>query len=404
MQAAGQDKLIREKTFLLMVPLSAIAALIWSCLYIYYGARFAAIIPGGYAVISFLSLLIYRWYRNFNIFRTVQLMLILLLPCLLHLALGNFVSSSAVIIWAILCPLGALAFQNSKTAVYWLFVFIFCVIVIFFLEDKLAINETQLPDELVSILFALNISCVTLLVFYLLRYFVSQNERVKEQLKHEQAMLEIEQEKSEKLLLNVLPTSIAQRLKAGEKVIADEYDKAVILFADIVEFTSTSQHIAPKMLVENLNKIFTHFDQLVENYGLEKIKTIGDAYMVASGLNGIHYGQFKNIADLALTMARDIQNFSLDGQTKCDLRIGIHIGSVTAGVIGSKKFSYDVWGDAVNTASRMESSGEAGKIQVSEEFHNYIKDDYDCLHRGKMEIKGKGFMDLYFLIKKKHHE
>jgi class 3 adenylate cyclase len=241
-------------------------------------------------------------------------------------------------------------------------------------------------------------------MFYLLRYFVSQNERVKEQLKHEQAMLEIEQEKSEKLLLNILPKPIAQRLKAGEKVIADEYDKAVILFADIVEFTSVSQYIAPKMLVENLNKIFTHFDQLVEKYGLEKIKTIGDAYMVASGLNGINYGQVRNMADLALSMACDIQNFSLDGQTKCDLRIGIHIGSVTAGVIGSKKFSYDVWGDAVNTASRMESSGEAGKIQVSEEFYKYIKEDYDFLHRGKMEIKGKGLMDLYFLIKKRLRE
>jgi guanylate cyclase len=387
-----------------MVPLFAFAGLFWSCLYIYYDAKFLAVIPGGYTLISFLSLLIYRWYRNFNVFRTVQLTLILLLPCLLHLALGSFVSSSAVIIWATLCPLGALAFQNSKAAGYWLFLFILCMILVFFLENKMAINETHLPEELISILFVLNISGVTALMFYLLRYFVSQNERVKEQLKHEQAMLEIEQEKSEKLLLNILPKPIAQRLKAGEKVIADEYDKAVILFADIVEFTSVSQYIAPKMLVENLNKIFTHFDQLVEKYGLEKIKTIGDAYMVASGLNGINYGQVRNMADLALSMACDIQNFSLDGQTKCDLRIGIHIGSVTAGVIGSKKFSYDVWGDAVNTASRMESSGEAGKIQVSEEFYNYIKEDYDFLHRGKMEIKGKGLMDLYFLIKKRLRE
>jgi guanylate cyclase len=387
-----------------MVPLFAFAGLFWSCLYIYYDAKFLAVIPGGYTLISFLSLLIYRWYRNFNVFRTVQLTLILLLPCLLHLALGSFVSSSAVIIWATLCPLGALAFQNSKAAGYWLFLFILCMILVFFLENKMAINETHLPEELISILFVLNISGVTALMFYLLRYFVSQNERVKEQLKHEQAMLEIEQEKSEKLLLNILPKPIAQRLKAGEKVIADEYDKAVILFADIVEFTSVSQYIAPKMLVENLNKIFTHFDQLVEKYGLEKIKTIGDAYMVASGLNGINYGQVRNMADLALSMACDIQNFSLDGQTKCDLRIGIHIGSVTAGVIGSKKFSYDVWGDAVNTASRMESSGEAGKIQVSEEFYKYIKEDYDFLHRGKMEIKGKGLMDLYFLIKKRLRE
>ena len=172
----------------------------------------------------------------------------------------------------------------------------------------MAINETQLPGELVSILFALNISGVTLLVFYLLRYFVNQNELVKEQLKHEQALLKIEQEKSENLLLNILPKSIAQRLKSGEKVIADEHDKAVILFADIVEFTNISQQVTPKMLVENLNKIFTHFDQLVDKYDLEKIKTIGDAYMVASGLNGTHHEQARNVADLALSMACDIQN------------------------------------------------------------------------------------------------
>ena len=375
-----------------MVPLFAVAALAWSCLYIYNGARLAALIPGGYGFISLLSLLIYRWFKNFNLFRTVQLILILLLPCLLHLALGNFVSSSAVIIWAILCPLGALAFQSSKAAGYWLFVFIICMVLVFFLENKVP-DKTPLPGELVSILFASNIAAVTVLVFYLLRYFVNQNELVKEQLKHEQ-------EKSETLLLNILPISIAQRLKAGEKVIADEHDRAVILFADIVEFTTASQHIAPKTLVENLNKIFTHFDQLVEKYGLEKIKTIGDAYMVASGLNDIDSGA-KSMADLSLAMMRDIQNFSLDGKVKCDLRIGIHIGSVTAGVIGSKKFSYDVWGDAVNTASRMESSGEPGKIQVSEEFYNHIKDSYECFYRGRMEIKGKGPMDLYFLIGKK---
>ena len=404
MQAsADQDKLIREKTFLLMVPLFAIAGLLWGAIYYYYGAKTASTIPASYGVTSFVSLLIYRWHKNFQIFRAIQLALILLLPSLLHLALGDFVSSSAVIIWATFCPLGALAFQNTRAAGYWLLLFIFCVVSVFFLQEKLFREKTDLPEELMSLFFVLNISAVTVLMFYLLRYFVNQNDQVKEQLKREQALLEIEQEKSEKLLLNILPVTIAERLKSGEKVIADEHDKAVILFADIVEFTNVSQHITPKTLVENLNKIFTHFDGLVDKYGMEKIKTIGDAYMVASGLNGINNDAVRNMADLALSMSADIQNYSLDGHTKCSLRIGIHIGSVTAGVIGSKKFSYDVWGDAVNTASRMESFSEAGKIQVSEEFYNYIKDDFECLHRGKVEIKGKGLMDLYFLIRKKYH-
>ena len=391
---ADQDKLIRQKTFLLVTPLLAIAALIWTCIYYYYGAKTSAIIPGCYALVSFLSFLIFR-NKNFNAFRFIQLVLILLLPALLHLSLGNFVSSSAVILWATLCPLGALAFQNTKAAGYWLLLFIVCIITVFFLEDKFAVNETPLPQDLVVILFVLNISVVTSLIFFMLRYFVDQNELVKEKLK-------LEQEKSEKLLLNILPQPVAQRLKNGETTIADEYDKAVILFADIVNFTSTSQHVAPAILVENLNKIFTHFDKLVDKYGLEKIKTIGDAYMVASGLDKMTNDQIKKMADLALSMIKDIQNFTLDGKTKCDVRIGIHIGSVTAGVIGSKKFTYDVWGDAVNTASRMESSGEAGKIQVSEEFYNYISDDYECINRGPIEIKGKGLMNLYFLMNKKN--
>jgi guanylate cyclase len=402
MQAiTDQEKLIREKSFQLMVPLFAIAGLLWACFYYYYGAKNSAIIPGSYSIISFLSLFIFRWQKNFNVFRSIQLALILLLPCLLHLSLGNFVSSSAIIIWATLCPLGALAFQNSRAAGYWLFLFILCLVIVFFLENKLTSNESPLPNKLIIILFVVNIASVAFLSFYLLRYFVNQNDLVKEKLKHEQEMLIIEREKSEKLLLNILPPSVAERLKEGENVIADEYNETAILFADIVEFTSISQHITPATLVENLNKIFTHFDVLVDKYELEKIKTIGDAYMVSSGLNEIGHDHIRNMADLALSMTRDIQSFTLDGYTKCDIRIGIHIGSVTAGVIGSKKFTYDVWGDAVNTASRMESYGEPGKIQVSEEFYNYIKEDYECIYRGRIEIKGKGLMNLYFLTRKK---
>jgi guanylate cyclase len=400
-EAIDQDKIIREKSFLLMIPLFALAGLSWACLYYYYGAKISAAIPASYSIISFLSLLIYRWKKNFSVFRTTQLALILMLPCFVHLSLGNFVSSSAIIIWASLCPLSALAFHNARSALYWLILFIVCMITVYCLEDKGAVNESPLPDELIAILFALNISFVTILLFYLLRYFVSQNDLVKDQLKAEQTMLAIEREKSEKLLLNILPPSIAQRLKEGESVIADEYTQAIVLFADIVDFTAISQDVSPGVLVKNLNKIFKHFDGLVERYGTEKIKTVGDAYMVVSGLNQGGPHEVSDMADLALSMMLDIQQFTLDGRTKCNLRIGIHIGSVTAGVIGTKKFSYDVWGDAVNTASRMESSGEPGKIQVSEEFYKHIKQEYRCEPRGQIEIKGKGLMNLYFLIKKR---
>lgn len=395
------DKRINEKSFLLLVPLFALAGLLWGFMYYYYGAKTSAFIPGGYGVLSFLSLLFFHWYKNFNVFRTIQLTLILLLPCLLHLSLGDFISSSAVIIWSILCPLGALAFHNTKAATYWFFLFLIVVISVFFLENRLFYVETRLPDRLVHILFVLNILAVTFLTFYVLRYFVNQNEIVKKKLKHEQEMLAAEREKSDKLLLNILPVAIAERLKEGETVIADEHNEAAVLFADIVGFTNTSEDITPAMLVGNLNTIFTYFDNLVAKFGVEKIKTIGDSYMVASGLTGLNHEHMMRMADLALAMASEIQQFSLDGKTKCNLRIGIHTGPVIAGIIGSNKFSYDIWGDTVNTASRLESTGVPGKIQISQKFYEYIKDDYECEYRGQTEIKGKGSMNLYFLLSKK---
>ncbi len=396
-----REEQIKEKSFLMMVPLFALSGFIWSVIYYYYGAKNSAIIPSGYSVMSVLSLLVYRWRKNFHVFRTIQLLLILVLPVLLHLSLGDFVSSSAVILWGALCPLGALAFHNTKAAAYWLAMYIILVIAAFLLENKIFPAEVKLPACLVSFFFVLNISAVTFLTFFVLRYFVNQNELIKKQLKQEQALLAIEREKSETLLLNILPASIANRLKDGENVIANEHPEVAVLFADIVGFTHISEHISPALLVENLNKIFSYFDELVEGFGLEKIKTIGDSYMVASGLTEHKKDHIKKIADLALAIANDTGQFSLDGKNKCMVRIGLHVGPVIAGVIGSKKFSYDVWGDAVNTASRMESFSEPGKIQISEKFYNYIKDDYECEYRGQTEIKSKGLMNLYFLKRKK---
>lgn len=393
----NKEQQISERTFLLMVPLFAAAGLFWAIVYYYFGARHSAIIPGCYSVFAFASILIYKRYQNFSVFRNTQLVLILFLPFLLHLSLGDFISSSAVVLWGTLCPLGALAFQNSKAAAYWLFLFIAVVLAALLLQHKIFPSEAKLPDTLISIFFVLNISSVTFLIFFCLRYFVNQNDLVKKELKNEQTLLALEREKSEALLLNILPPAIAARLKEGEYVIADEFNEVSVLFADIAGFTSISQRISPGVLVENLNQIFTHFDRLVEEHHVEKIKTIGDAYMVVSGLNVENKEHAKNMAELAMKMLADIEQFSLDGQNKCTLRIGIDIGPVIAGVIGSKKFLYDVWGDAVNTAQRMQSTCDPGKIQVSEKFYNSIQSIFDCEYRGQSEIKGKGPMNLYFL-------
>jgi len=210
--------------------------------------------------------------------------------------------------------------------------------------------------------------------------------------------LRTEQQKSETLLLNILPESIAKQLKEGESHIADGFAEVTILFADIVGFTQLSAQTSPEQLVALLNEIFTIFDQLSEKHGLEKIKTIGDAYMVASGLPKPRSDHAQAIAEMALDMQEEVEKFSAQGNTILSLRIGINTGEVVAGVIGTKKFIYDLWGDAVNTASRMESHGIAGRIQVSSTTYELLKDNYLLEKRGKIQVKGKGEMNTYLLL------
>lgn len=212
--------------------------------------------------------------------------------------------------------------------------------------------------------------------------------------------LQAEQEKSERLLLNILPQAIAEKLKQGTIAIAEQFDLASILFADIVGFTSLAARMLPIELVNLLNQIFSTFDQLADTHGLEKIKTIGDAYMVAGGLPVPQKDCIVAIADMALDMQKAISDFQTQTGESFQIRIGIHIGPVVAGTIGMKKFTYDLWGDTVNIASRMESQGLPGKIQVTAETYEHLQHQYILEKRGKINIKGKGEMMAYWLIGK----
>ena len=212
------------------------------------------------------------------------------------------------------------------------------------------------------------------------------------------AAIDREKGRAEALLLNVLPPNIAERLKLDTGAIAEGFTEVSVLFADIVGFTQMTEKLAPEELVSRLNLIFSSFDDLVDKLKLEKIKTIGDAYMVAGGLHSREYDHAQAIAEMALAMLRRVADFGTQFGSELSLRIGIHTGSVVAGVIGKKKFIYDVWGDTVNTASRMESHGEPGKIQVSEATQLLLKNSYELAERGPMEIKGKGTMRTWFLL------
>lgn len=213
--------------------------------------------------------------------------------------------------------------------------------------------------------------------------------------------LETEKEKSERLLLNILPSPIAERLKEEEQVIADSFPEVTVLFADIAGFTPLSASLPPTKLVQLLNEIFSAFDALVEKHELEKIKTIGDAYMVVGGLPYPQPNHAIAIAEMALDMQRVIEDFNQRHQTNLNMRIGINTGPVVAGVIGTKKFIYDLWGDTVNTASRMESHGIIGEIQITDSTYQQLRHNYVIEKRGVIEVKGKGDMKTYLLKDRK---
>jgi class 3 adenylate cyclase len=210
--------------------------------------------------------------------------------------------------------------------------------------------------------------------------------------------LRLEQEKSERLLLNVLPAPIAARLKQTDAVIADGFPEVTVLFADIVDFTRRSERIAPEQVVQALNDLFSVFDQLAQQRGLEKIKTIGDAYMVAGGLPDPRPDHAQAVIEMALAMRDEVARRTDPGGQPLAVRIGIDTGPVVAGVIGTSKFSYDLWGDTVNTASRMESQGVAGCIQVTARTYQRLKDGYRFERRGPILVKGKGEIVTYFLV------
>jgi class 3 adenylate cyclase len=206
---------------------------------------------------------------------------------------------------------------------------------------------------------------------------------------------------SERLLLNILPRPVADRLKAGASTIADAVPAATILFADIVGFTKLSQKTAPDAIVRMLDEIFTRFDRLLAEHQLEKIKTIGDAYMAAAGIPHAQPDHAERAALVALEMQAVMATEVGERYPGLQLRIGLHTGPLVAGVIGQTKFAYDVWGDTVNTASRMESHGEPGKIQVGRDLYEALRERFVFEERGTRDVKGKGAMELFFLVARK---
>jgi class 3 adenylate cyclase len=370
--------------------------ILWSLIYLAYGEVLAAAIPFAYDVVALASLAVFAATGRFGLFRAVNVLCFILLPLLLQVALGGFAASSAVVMWSVVAPFAALILSGVRSAAAWLGVFGAELVIAAVLDSGLS-GSNALPALLVTAFFVLNIGALAAVAVALMATFVSQKDAA-------MRLLAREQDRSERLLLNVLPREIASRLKAGESPIADAYDAATILFADIVGFTPLTHELEPKEMVQLLNEIFSEFDRAAERHGVEKIRTIGDNWMGVAGVPSPRPGHAAAVARMALDICAGLDRRRARGERQIDFRIGIESGPCVGGVIGLQKFVFDIWGDPVNTASRMESHGVAGRIHVGEAAYKLLEDSFEFEPRGVIEVKGKGAMRTWFLIRERATE
>jgi guanylate cyclase len=384
-QELRQKKTLLVLLAVLILPVSAV----WGSLYLAFGSP-VGIVPFVYFAVSVGSLVVFARTRSFRLLLVAQLLDILLTTTAGQMLVGGFLPSGGVGLWGILAPLGALVFLEVRQAVRWFGAFLFVFLLTGILGEAL-FPDADLPVWFTTTMLALNVIGAGSVAFTLLASFANQRNVALRALR-------AEQEKSEALLMNILPSSIAERLKAASQTIADHFESASILFADVVDFTPLAQRLPPAEMVGMLDQLFSHFDELVERHGLEKIKTIGDCYMAAAGVPNPHPDHARRAALLALDMRDAVATSTIAGQPLCELRIGINSGPVVAGVIGTKRFLYDLWGDAVNTASRMESHSTPGEIQITRTTYELLKDEFVCRRRGTILVKGKGRMETWYLV------
>jgi guanylate cyclase len=385
-----EDLRARKALLVLISVLILPVAAVWGALYLAFGSP-VGVVPLVYFAVLAGAIAVFSRTRDFPRLLRVNQVDILLAPTLSMIPLGGFLEAGGVGLWGILAPLGALVFSAVRSAARW-----YVAWVVVFLGSGLAgeiigpVWEPP-PGWFTSTMLALNIAVGGAIVFILLAVFAKERRDAL-------AALRVEQAKAENLLLNILPRSIADKLKAQTQPIADHFGSASILFADVVDFTPWSERLPPADVVGFLDRLFSRFDELADRHGLEKIKTIGDCYMVAAGVPTPRPDHARALALMALDMLDAMCADDEVGRLGFELRVGINSGPVVAGVIGRKRFLYDLWGDAVNTASRMESHGTPGRIQITRATYELLADEFECEPRGTIAVKGKGDVEAWYLV------
>ncbi|MEQ1914328.1 MAG: adenylate/guanylate cyclase domain-containing protein [Sideroxydans sp.] len=395
----SQEEKLRRNLLVFASAFMIFAVMFWLAIYWAMGVNFSSNVPLAYQAISVASLIHYMKTRNFVVFRFIQLSLFLFAPFIMQWSMGSSVTSSGVTLWALLAPIGALVVSSWRESVPWFVAYIILTLMSGVFDYLLGTTGAMgIPMNTIGLFFALNFAAMSSILYFLVRHFVIETEKIKSQLDQQHALLAEEQKRSERVLLNVLPSNIAERLKSNEGQIADGYADVIVMFADLVNFTQLTERMSPEQMVGMLNTVFTGFDEISERYGIEKIKTIGDAYMAVGGIKRERPDYVQDMARMALEMIAFVDSHPQLVKHDLGLHIGIAIGPVVAGVIGTKRFIYDLWGDTVNIASRLTDDAHAGTILTDKRTYNRLQHDFLFEPPTMLTIKGKGEMPGYRLV------
>jgi len=397
----ADDVKLKKSLLMFAMGLTVAAPVLWLALYGAMGLNLPASVAFGYQLVSLGTLLVYLLTRNFDLFRVLQLSLYLFFPFVLQWQLGDFITASGFVLWGLLAPIVAVLVYSPRDSIPWFVAYIVLIAAAagadYYLFAEGA-RPAPVPPKTIVVFFALNFVAISSVVYFLLRYAAVERDKSKARMEEAHRLLQAEQERSERLLLNILPGPVAERLKMEDGTIADGFADVTVMFADIVNFTTLAEGMSPNQIFAMLNKVFSSFDSLAENHGLEKIKTIGDAYMVAGGLNdesSVNYSEA--IAQMALDM-RDLLASDLSvNDHRLEIRMGIGTGPVVAGVVGKKKFIYDLWGDTVNLASRITAESVPGMVQVDVTTYRRLRNRFEFDPPKTLYLKGKGDTTVYTL-------
>ena len=393
---------LKKSLLIFATGLVCLGSMLWLFLYGQLGPQFSATAPFVFQILLVGNLLFFFHSGNFNFFRYSQLALFLFAPFAVQWGIGNFITASGASLWGLLAPIGAVLFIGPRESIAWFIAYIFLTALSgffdYYLADSVVASAPKIATQTSVFFFALNFAAISAIVYLLLRYAVLEKARAQGELEATHEKLKEEQERSERLLLNILPGPIAERLKRDKQTIADGFADVTVMFVDIVNFTRIAEGMTPQQVFAMLNRIFSSFDELAEQYGVEKIKTIGDAYMVAGGLNNELSNYSQAIAELAIAMRELLRRDFVVNDMQLDVRIGIGTGPIVAGVVGKKKFIYDLWGDTVNLASRITSEGVPGMIQVDAATHRRLAGQFVFNEPQTIYLKGKGDTVVYRLI------